>query len=248
MTYANVGLIDISANLADNDYFGSGVNLTGFAPDVGRFNPFQYTVTGASINHGCTLGSFTYARQPFSIDLTLQAQNKGGVLTDGYRGTYVTLGGATPLDIENSATGTAYDATTFNLTESFGAGTIGSAQYTVDLRWDMPLQASTASDVEIIDANDEVVTVNGSPVNAGTTDMRFGRIALDNVFGSELVGLNMPMRAEYFDGANFILNGDDSCTDYTNPEPCGNPGLEWWQLHRCCAFTNRGRRYSRYLA
>ena len=52
------------------------------------------------------------------------------------------------------------------------------------------------------------------------TELRFGRLNLENVYGSELTDLTMPMQVEYFDGANFIVNTADSCTTVDYP---GNP-------------------------
>ncbi len=44
------------------------------------------------------------------------------------------------------------------------------------------------------------------------TELRFGRLGMVNVHGSEIVLLEMPMRTELFDGSNFIPNTDDGCT------------------------------------
>ena len=213
-TYSNVGLFDMSATITDGDYFGSGMNLIGSAINVGRFNPHHYRVIAGMVNDACAVSAapFSYARQAFSVDLTVAAQGKGNNITDGYRGSYVTLPALIPLDIQNSATAVAYDSQTFTQTESFSAGTLGQAQYEIELTWDMAQQAPTTSTVEVIQANDEVVTVSASPVSIGSTEVRFGRLAMDNVFGSELIGLTMPMRTQYFDGNNFIINIDDGCT------------------------------------
>jgi MSHA biogenesis protein MshQ len=50
--------------------------------------------------------------------------------------------------------------------------------------------------------------------NITGTTQRFGRLVLDNAFGSELLPLNIPVRAEYFDGDDFINNTDDVCSTY----------------------------------
>ena len=75
-------------------------------------------------------------------------------------------------------------------------------------------QPATTTQVNLTAITDEVTEFVGSPspVSLGSTDMRFGRLAMQNVFGSELIDLVMPMRAEYFDGTNFIVNIDDGCT------------------------------------
>lgn len=46
----------------------------------------------------------------------------------------------------------------------------------------------------------------------GGSLQRWGRIAVANAYGPEVLDLQVPMRAEYFDGTTFILNADDVCT------------------------------------
>ena len=44
---------------------------------------------------------------------------------------------------------------------------------------------------------------------------RWGRIAVTNAFGPELIDLQVPMRAEFFNGTTFVLNTDDLCSGVT---------------------------------
>ncbi|MBN1142001.1 MAG: hypothetical protein JXB25_09470, partial [Deltaproteobacteria bacterium] len=43
-------------------------------------------------------------------------------------------------------------------------------------------------------------------------ELRWGRLAMENGYGSELLPLVLPLRAEYWNGSAFVLNGDDGCT------------------------------------
>lgn len=54
-------------------------------------------------------------------------------------------------------------------------------------------------------------------LQAGTTDLRFGRLVIANAFGSELVDLSVPMRVQYYlSGTDeFVVNTDDDCTALT---------------------------------
>lgn len=213
MTYSNVGIINLAASLSDSDYFGSGVDITGSAPSVGRFNPHHYAVTSSTVNSACSVVTpFTYSRQPFTSNVTFRAENKQNTLTDGFRGAFATLDISSELNIRNSATAAAYDQESYTINETFSAGTIGRVQFDVDLTWDMPLQAATVSSVNLINTIDEVTLITGSPFTLGNTEVRFGRLALGNVFGSELLTLSMPMQAEYYDGSNFLFNIDDGCS------------------------------------
>ncbi|MAI30968.1 MAG: hypothetical protein CMM07_04745 [Rhodopirellula sp.] len=48
-------------------------------------------------------------------------------------------------------------------------------------------------------------------------DLRFGRIALENAFGSETLPLTVPMFAQYFDGNRFVTNADERCWVFNLP-------------------------------
>ncbi len=67
--------------------------------------------------------------------------------------------------------------------------------------------ASYDMDVDNVGGNDHTVV-------AGTTELRYGRLQLQNAFGSELIALPMPLRAQYYMDAStgFVTNADDSCT------------------------------------
>lgn len=46
----------------------------------------------------------------------------------------------------------------------------------------------------------------------GTEEFRYGRLLVENAFGSELEPLGIGFRIEYWDGSEFVLNTDDSST------------------------------------
>ncbi|HEY3486929.1 MAG TPA: DUF6701 domain-containing protein, partial [Gammaproteobacteria bacterium] len=52
----------------------------------------------------------------------------------------------------------------------------------------------------------------------GTTGLRYGRMFLENVFGSEVMPLTIPLRTEYYTGTQFALNTNDSCTTYNSTD------------------------------
>jgi len=49
-------------------------------------------------------------------------------------------------------------------------------------------------------------------VQASGSSIRFGRLNMDNVHGSELTALSVPLYTEYFNGAQFIPNTADTCS------------------------------------
>lgn len=48
----------------------------------------------------------------------------------------------------------------------------------------------------------------------GTHEFRYGRLLIDNAYGPETEALGIPLRLEYYDGSNFVVNTDDSCTAF----------------------------------
>jgi len=57
----------------------------------------------------------------------------------------------------------------------------------------------------------DALTITGITGPAGS-QQRWGRIALTSAFGPELLDLQLPMRAEFFNGTAFVANPDDVCS------------------------------------
>lgn len=56
---------------------------------------------------------------------------------------------------------------------------------------------------------------NGIAFSGGYKSHRWGRLVLQNAFGSELSSLSVPLFVEYFNGSAFIRNSADNCTSLT---------------------------------
>jgi hypothetical protein len=54
---------------------------------------------------------------------------------------------------------------------------------------------------------------------ATAAKLRFGRLRLQNAYGSELLALDVPIQAQYYDAAtaSFKSNADDACTTLSLP-------------------------------
>ncbi|MFZ3126609.1 MAG: DUF6701 domain-containing protein [Rhodoferax sp.] len=73
----------------------------------------------------------------------------------------------------------------------------------------------------------------------GSTKVRFGRVRLQNLYGSEKLPLAIPVQAQYWNASAFVLNTDDSCTAVAVPTartltgtavPDGLPNLYFYPL------------------
>lgn len=56
---------------------------------------------------------------------------------------------------------------------------------------------------------------NGIGFIGGNKTMRWGRLSMQNAFGSELIPLAVPLFSEYFNGSGFVGNTADQCTALT---------------------------------
>lgn len=237
--YSEVGTVTIAATATD--YLGSGVNVIGNSAPVGRFTPHHFAVslTDPQFVTGCATGGFTYLGQPFDYAvapiITVFAQNKQNGTTKNYLGDWWKLSsGATgsltgkhysaatgSIDISNVPTGdpviTVQGAGIGHLTFAVGAGLVLDR---VDPL--APFDAEISLEINVIDGDGisyadnpvrfgEATAGNGIDFDAGK-EMRWGRLVLDNAYGSELVALAMPLRTEYYNGSSFVYNGDDHCT------------------------------------
>jgi len=58
---------------------------------------------------------------------------------------------------------------------------------------------------------------SAASVASSAVKLRFGRLRLQNVYGSEKLVLAVPVQAQYWSGNAFVNNSDDSCTPVAIP-------------------------------
>jgi MSHA biogenesis protein MshQ len=229
------GFVDSGGKYACS--FGSTA-ATGY---FGRFVPDHFEVVGSSLIPGCTSGGFTYMGQPVSFGTSIEARNLASVKTSNYRGSFAK--GVVTLQAENGNDGIALGARlTFTAPWSDGAASVLATQFsrptgvTADSTWGpfdqlaLGVSVSDPDGVLLINRNmdqsnttcttDAAGTSSGNcpAVNfGGTQKMRYGRLRLQNAYGSELLPLPMSLTAQYWNGTGFALNTFDSCTSLTVP-------------------------------
>ena len=209
---------------------------------VGRFKPKTFAVTGAPTltnrwNPGCApASSFTYLGEELTLGFTLEAQNAQNVLTQNYTGAYakLNLGSAASLGLGARDGVTNLTARIDSALAPSGSFTNGVANLVVRTAVaratpdnpDGPFAAAqlgiapndadpdAAGGVQMGSFNLDVDGAGGNDHFAvgPTTALRFGRLRLQNAYGSATVALPMALEVQYWDGAQFQRNGDDSCT------------------------------------
>jgi MSHA biogenesis protein MshQ len=236
--WPEVGIITLTPGVTN--YLGSGA-VTGTASgDVGRFipNAFAATQNTPVFGTGCSAGSFSYLGQPITYTvapvITVTAQALGGAITRNYTGAFMKL-------TNSSLTGRTYTATpaspTLNISGlpptaadpaiadlgtgqaalTFSAGSGLSFNRTAAIA---PFNANIALSLNVIDT-DGVSASNPVTFGAGTgisfstgAAQYYGRLALRDGVGSELLNLPMTLTTQYYlsTAQGFTTNTADSCT------------------------------------
>jgi MSHA biogenesis protein MshQ len=241
-TWLEVGIVSLVPRMFDGDYLGAGDVVGTATGNVGRFipNAFGVALNTPVWSTGCSSGGFTYIGQPatymaaLSPVITVTALALGGTTTSNYTGAFFRLSNTTltgrtytpspaspALDISRlpatSVDPAIADGGAGQSTLTFSAGTgIAFVRGTPIA----PLIANIALSINIID-QDGVTAPN--PVTFGAvsgmawssgTNQYYGRLAITNALGSELLDLPMPLRMQYYLGTaqGFITNTADGCT------------------------------------
>lgn len=220
LSWSEVGIIGLQASL--DNYLGGGQRTSGNAAHVGRFYPADFAIT-LTTQGAC--GSSSYAglpaltAQPFSLSGSITARNLNGDTTRNYVGSYAKLGvGTLSLeDFEGPAPGNspaeAGAATPNFMAARFSDGVSPLASLGPSYSF-YGLRAPYSVGFEVTASDSDGVT--GRSPRSAPLDFRVGRLRLDSVGGPYDQDLNVPLSADYFDGANWRSNPLDSCTDWNS--------------------------------
>jgi MSHA biogenesis protein MshQ len=226
----------MNLNVSRADYLGSGQAVQGNVCNVGRFYPKDFVIANATVTNRSDIAlcasPFTYMDENFTIDFDLQVYNAATppALTQNYIGAFAKLDPTALGNMNYGATDSGTNYTARLGVSSAGAFTAGVAPVTATLvlaKNAVPdgLYANMAigiapADGDGVSLRSLDLSLNGgasSHGKLGQTDIRYGRLNLQNNFGSELLALTLPLSTEYYQAtaAEFVTNVDDSCTTRT---------------------------------
>ncbi len=235
--YDEVGIIVLNAE--HENYLGSDRAVRGGSPGtVGRFIPAEFRLDGGSITDRSELGcspesNFTYMGERFEVDFDLQAYSRRDNVVENYD---TALGFALhdpgdedELNMAAYPDGEGDPIDHLAVEDPGGSWESGQADVTVGLiveraceDGDCPrdpyadLAIGTAPEDEDgveFGAFDLPDNESGEHGEVASTEVVFGRLALDDVQGSGNDKLEMDLRAEYYDGDRFVTHEADSCTE-----------------------------------
>ncbi|MFO0689645.1 MAG: LamG domain-containing protein [Myxococcota bacterium] len=240
--FDEVGAIRLQASVADGDFLGTGPFLGSESGVVGRFAPHHFTVTANAPRFatGCSVGAFTWMGQPFGFapgfeaELIVTAVGSDGETTANYVDDWMRLSNATLSGRRYRVGGGSVDesglpATTVDptiTTRNDGSAILdfstGNGISLVRGAPAAPFDAEVELSIDVLDADATAYPSNPFRVGGTTTGagiafdvakrFQYGRLRLDNAFGSELVTLPMRLRTQRFDGTAFGDDDADSCS------------------------------------
>ncbi len=233
VSWNEVGTVTLRAGIGDGDYLGSGDVTGAMTGNVGRFYPGDFNLASATVTNSCAAGSFSYmSHTAISVNYSLQARGLNGGIVTNYDNT--TLGYTIALPsyhAENNNDGTDLAArlsiasgqwnngilTIADLNSSFNRAGSPDGPFS-NLQLGLQITDPDGADFSLLDfkpaaSNNCVVDGDCVGVAIGATlNTRFGRMHLLDAFGPELAAIPMAWQTEYWDGASFIDNTDDHCT------------------------------------
>ena len=210
--------------------------------NIGRFVPDRYVVTSSSVLPACGMGSFSYMDQPFPLAFDVTAVNVNDGVTQNYRDGFAKVAGILVGENNQEGIDRQHRLNLVPLPLSSSSWVEGMAEidYLPVFSRLTPLVGNESDgpyelmDVGIIlnDQDGGVTLVDTPDMNADTSDdcsvsptscnakrlsatpqrYRHGRVVMDNTYGPETEVLRMPVRAEYWQGSQWIINSEDSCT------------------------------------
>ncbi|MCL1118693.1 MULTISPECIES: DUF6701 domain-containing protein [Pseudomonadati] len=233
---SEVGVFTFSAK-ALSSYLGSSFYNIPLARSVniGRFVPDRFVISGVSVLPAC--GVFSYMDQAFPMAMNISAFNTFNSVTQNYRNSFAKA--TAQLVGENSNNGTELSNRLSSLPVNAASWVAGVA--TVDASYRAKFTRSIAPNVDgpfsaldigvkVFDNDTNIAFVADPDMRADTTgnctaptntcdakristqDLRHGRMLMDNTYGPENEILRMPTYAQYWDGSQWLLNTNDSCS------------------------------------
>ena len=228
LTWSEAGSMRLQAS-ATGFLNTSGVDVSGTSPVIGRFYPDRFALVSSAVTPADASGNYSYMGQPFTVSYTLEAQNAAGGRTRNYDAGLYTVGVAAISHVAENAD----DGNDLSARLTVAAASWGQGLYTVnDTAATFARAASPDGPFDQLaigvkaTGDPDGVQLSGLDMNAaapgcgsgcdartlGTTRVRYGRLAVLPAFGSELIDLNVPVRAEYYDGTAFAPHTDDGAT------------------------------------
>lgn len=257
---ANFAAVDTGdgSTAAERTIESAVFNVGRFVPDHFVLTPASTPMLKTFDDTTCATRSFTYVGQPFGYlpsalpQVSIAAKNAAGGTTRNYSGALWKLLPAdvtqayTPLPVTLDTALVQVPAVT-----SAGSGTgtvVANANDKLAYVRTSPVAEFNALidlSVSVVDSTENAIPTNGTIATATPAVfsgiafdsgnlIRFGRLALSNAQGSELLGLPVPLETQYWKATGFSRNVDDHCTQLV----ASHVALSNWQRNLSACETS----------
>ncbi|HAS6049636.1 DUF6701 domain-containing protein [Vibrio vulnificus] len=242
-----VGSLKVMADTQAN-YLGMDINL-GYR-NIGRFVPEKLVLASNSWTYATGHSGFAYMNQPIEHAFSVEAQNASDQVTQNYGlfdSAYVST--VSYFNVDNAhkeIVDRVKDYSTLTWQQpawSLGALNVTLTQYEFVKKAIPPspspyttepdgpytqgfgLWASTVVDGVDFENKELEVHDSGAIVKSGKAfseqpDFRYGRMRLQDVGGFTGNQIEVPLTTEYWNGSQFLTNGDDSGSDFDGSQFC----------------------------
>lgn len=217
-----------TSNALSGGKYGCNIGSTASAL-FGRWYPSHYSFSG-TLTPACIAGNFTYMGQDaLGVGLTLKAHASTGSpatasdpVTSRYTSGYTNLAAVTLSgDNGGNAVATSRLSTpafpTMPNTALWAAGLFRISDTFSFSRLSAPDGSYEAFKlvVSLTDPDGSALIGTSTQKETNTTRIRYGRLAIGNAYGSELLDLPIPFEAQYWSSNGYyVTNRDDSCTSF----------------------------------
>ncbi len=242
--YSEVGIIGLDAVLTDGDYLTGG-NIQGKIENVGRFVPDHFKLTSSTVTEACAGFTYMGQELNVQYTLQAQNSanvKTANYMYDGVDATKNFAKAGSAYFIENDMVSDHVKASEFIKTSDSSTrlsmpmqnwlnGEINYDQQVKLLRNDtvdgpytdidlmIKLTDPDSSVLQNLDQDPEVLGTgspsNSKKLNSTPLEFRYGRLAMQNTYGSAFNKMQLPLRLEYWDGNEFRLNQLDNCSTYS---------------------------------
>jgi hypothetical protein len=224
-------IINSFSNVLNNGKYGCNFGTTNVTSYMGRFIPAAFVVTANNIvnrsNLTCSnINNFTYLGEPFDIGVSLKPVNALGNTVLNYSRTKLSN---IPfanwnLNISNNLNSRL---NTNNYVNNWSSNGIFNAVITANIsRTSLPngpfnntVISFNPKDYDgvsllpnVLDFDTNSDSILDSKI-IGSTNFYFGRMKIKNTIGSEILKQVIPLEVQYYNGAGFITNNYDNCTN-----------------------------------
>ncbi|WP_025270320.1 DUF6701 domain-containing protein [Hippea sp. KM1] len=224
-SFGEIGVIDLKA--VDNNYLGAG--SIGVDKKVGRFIPHHFVIdniTNGTLKEQCNTFNYigqttTYDAKPFFYVI---AENKDNQTTLNYKGYFFKLKasdiGITKPQHDDNKTQVSIEIerATPDFKKGNGVGTYTFGNDNITYVKDnnskiAPFSPEFHFSIDNVTDSDNV-TCPDCPDNITVTGtlMKYGRLKIFNNYGPGNEKLILKVQTQYWNGAQWELNGDDVCT------------------------------------